>query len=294
MLQSDPLAFVNYRRSDSSMVAQALYLQLRQRFGSRQLFMDVNSIAWGDKWPTRIRSRLERATVVIALIGPRWLKAADRFGRRLLDDPDDWVRLELIEALQHGARVLPILIDDGELMPPAEALPDALRPLSQCQATVLHTGTEAWYQGVKYIGDQLSGLGLKEREGKSQSLPSGPAKQRLPGMTEEQLSIALQDPALQAWEPWEETLPHEYPATRQELRRMFTFDTFAQAIAFMNFLAPRFDEANHHPRWANEWVRVLIRLTTWAAGNRITRVDLDVARKIEEWHQEFQRTDMRR
>ena len=288
MVQSDPLVFLNYRRSDSSIVAQALYLQLRQRFGSRQLFMDVNSIAWGEKWPKRIQSRLEKANIALALIGSGWLKAADQFGRRLLDDPDDWVRMELTDALRKGVRVLPILIDDPRLMPPPEALPEPLRGLSECQAIVLYTGTESWYQGVKYIGDQLSESGLKEREGKNQALPSGPAKQRLPAISEEQLSRELQDPALQAWEPWEETLPHEYPATRQELRRLFVFDTFAEAIAFMNFLAPKFNEVNHHPRWANEWVRVLIRLTTWAAGNRITEVDLRVARNIEEWHGEFQ------
>ena len=106
-------------------------------------------------------------------------------------------------------------------------------------------------------------------------------------MTEAELATALQDPDLRRWEPWEEVLPHEYPFTRQELRRVFEFATFAEAVKFMHFLAPRFDSVNHHPRWANEWVRVTIRLTTWAAGNRLTQIDLDVARQVEQWHREF-------
>jgi hypothetical protein len=52
------LAFISYRRNDTSAVAQGLYLQLKARFGSGQLFMDVNSVPVGKRWPRRIRDKL--------------------------------------------------------------------------------------------------------------------------------------------------------------------------------------------------------------------------------------------
>ena len=107
---AEAVVFLNYRRSDAALAAQALYLQLRERFGSRSLFMDVNSIAWGARWPERIASQLRRASIVLPIVGENWLKAADDHGRRRLDDPKDWVRLELAEALRRRAQVLPILL----------------------------------------------------------------------------------------------------------------------------------------------------------------------------------------
>jgi hypothetical protein len=49
------LAFISYRREDTGPIAQGLYLQLKGRFGSGQLFMDVNSIAVGSRWPQRVK-----------------------------------------------------------------------------------------------------------------------------------------------------------------------------------------------------------------------------------------------
>jgi TIR domain len=74
-------AFISYRRDDSAAVARALYLQLKERFGSGQLFMDVNSMQPGEPWPERIQSELQTATVVLVLIGRKWLFAADQYGK---------------------------------------------------------------------------------------------------------------------------------------------------------------------------------------------------------------------
>ena len=246
--------------------------------------MDVHAIDWGDHWPERISSQLRRATTVMVIMGRNWLTAADQYGRRLLDDPADWVRREIAEALRRRATVMPVLLNDCR-MPPAEALPNQLRGLSARQAVALRTG-DAWDDDLKSIGDKLHRMGVAEREG-GQRLPETPRKRALSGFTETQLIAALDQPELRSWEPWEEVLPSEYPAKRQELRRVFDFGSFAEAIGFMAFLAPRFDQENHHPRWANEWQRVAIRLSTWAAGNRITKEDIRVARKVEQWFLDF-------
>ena len=109
------LAFINYRRDDSAQISQGLYFQLKARFGSGQLFMDVNSVMVGQPWPARIQTRLQKASVVLAVIGPGWLTAADKFGRRKLDAPTDWVREELSVALSDGIPIIPLVFDDFTL-----------------------------------------------------------------------------------------------------------------------------------------------------------------------------------
>ena len=109
------LAFISYRRDDSAQISQGLYFQLKARFGSGQLFMDVNSVMVGQPWPTRIQTRLQKASVVLAVIGPGWLTAADKFGRRKLDAPTDWVREELSVALSDGIPIIPLVFDDFTL-----------------------------------------------------------------------------------------------------------------------------------------------------------------------------------
>jgi hypothetical protein len=66
------------------------------------------------------------------LIGDQWLTVTDEQGRRRLDDPDDFVRLELEAALTRQVRVIPILID-GARMPHAGDLPDSLAKLVRRQ-----------------------------------------------------------------------------------------------------------------------------------------------------------------
>ena len=109
------LAFISYRRDDSAQISQGLYFQLKARFGSGQLFMDVNSVMVGQPWPARIQTRLQKASVVLAVIGPGWLTAADKFGRRKLDAPTDWVREELSVALSDSIPIIPLVFDDFTL-----------------------------------------------------------------------------------------------------------------------------------------------------------------------------------
>lgn len=279
------LAFLSYRRDDTSQVAQALYLQLKEVFGSGQLFMDVNSIRAGEAWPERIRRRIEEATLLLLLIGPSWLFACDKYGRRRIDDRTDWVRNEILHALRKEIPIIPIAVDDRANLPVREALPTELQRLPLVQAEVLRLDPAEWSADVSRLGRVLRGYGLVPRDAhESKPVPSL-IKQRAPALSDEELAKALG--RLPEWEPWRDTLAHEYPVMRQELRRTFTFRSFKEAIAFMKFVAPRFEKRQHHPLWSNTWTTVTIRLTTWDADYKITRYDVETARMVDAAYKEF-------
>jgi hypothetical protein len=74
--------------------------------------------------------------VLLAVIGDRWFAAADEDGRRRLDDPGDFVRLEIEAALARGVRVIPVLVD-GARVPRPDQLPPSLAALARRQAVEL-------------------------------------------------------------------------------------------------------------------------------------------------------------
>ena len=208
-----PLAFISYRRSDSSLASQALHIQLRERFGPSRVFMDVGAIAVGDQWADRLRRAINKATVVLAVVGTGWLKAADAFGRRRLDQPNDWVRLEILTALAARTPILPLLIGGGSEMLPAEGLPPELQPLLNVQ--MLRLREERWDDDVDLVVAALVkdyGFIASDRR---VILPQ--PEIQIPALAEAQLSDALQ--TLPGWEPVETLVAGDYPNARQELRR---------------------------------------------------------------------------
>lgn len=136
------------------------------------------------------------------------------------------------------------------------------------------------------VARELIGYGLKDGDPGPDVLPTpSRRKARLPGLNEDRLNHELED--LLGWEPWEDTTPREYPKSRQELRKNFLFSSFEVATGFMAYLAPRFNNLNHHPRWSNEWTTVQIRLTTWDADNKITNEDVRAAHMVDQARKEF-------
>jgi hypothetical protein len=101
-----PKLFLSYRRSDTQMVAGRLRQSLVGRYGERTVFRDKDSIGAGEDWTQAIREGLTGDVVVLALIGHSWASAVDAQGQRRLDDPTDWNRIELEQALTSGGRVI--------------------------------------------------------------------------------------------------------------------------------------------------------------------------------------------
>ena len=125
--------FISYRRCDAGPYARLLQVRLGQHLPGTPVFMDLDSIEAGADFAEAIKAALESCRVLIALIGPKWLTVSDAEGRPRLDDPDDCVRFEIRTALEHRARVIPVLVD-GVTMPHRRQLPDDLAKLARLNA----------------------------------------------------------------------------------------------------------------------------------------------------------------
>jgi hypothetical protein len=128
--------FMSYRREDTAYPAGWLYDRLAGHFARSQVFKDIDSIELGDDFAEVITTAVGSCDVLLALIGGRWLTVAGQDGRRRLDNPDDFVRLEIEAALARDVRVIPILVE-GARMPRADELPASLSKLARRQALEL-------------------------------------------------------------------------------------------------------------------------------------------------------------
>jgi hypothetical protein len=124
-----PSIFISYRRSDSLDATGRIYDRLSEEFGPTAVFRDIDSIPLGVSFPELLKGALSRTDVVLVVIGPTWLTAADGEGRRRLDDPADFVRLEIETALSCDVPVIPVVVSNARL-PSQSELPGPLSPLA--------------------------------------------------------------------------------------------------------------------------------------------------------------------
>lgn len=168
--------FISYRREEAAYPAGWLYDRLANRYGG-QVFKDVDSIQLGDDFVEVITRAVGSCDVLLALIGDQWLTITDEDGRRRLDDPDDFVRLEIEAALARNVRVIPILVDGAEL-PPADELPPSLAGLVRRQALELSPARFDFDTGrlLKVLDQTLAEL--RATSGTSSGTPTTAAEDR--------------------------------------------------------------------------------------------------------------------
>lgn len=132
-----PRIFISYRRQDCQAQANGLSDGLRSRLPKAHIFMDIDSIPFGTDFARTIETEIQQCTIVLVLIGNNWMGTSSADGTRRIDDPDDYVRLEVRSAvLSPNVRVLPVLVDEAG-MPHAGSLPPDLLPLSRLNAIEL-------------------------------------------------------------------------------------------------------------------------------------------------------------
>jgi TIR domain len=167
--------FISYRRDETAYPAGWLFDRLAQHFGSAQVFKDVDSIELGDDFVEVISRAVGSCDVLLALIGDQWLTITDLHGRRRLDDPDDFVRLEIEAALARKVRIIPILVD-GANMPRADELPTGLSGLVRRQALELSPSRFEYDTSrlLKVLDATLAEMRSAQDDASAISRPAGP------------------------------------------------------------------------------------------------------------------------
>jgi len=133
--------FISYRREDTAGYAGRLYDRLKAAFPGR-VFIDVGEIPPGTDFAKAIEKHIEGCAALIALIGKNW-SASDR-----LQDPEDFVRLEIAGALKRDISVIPVLVGGAEL-PNAATLPEDIQPLLRRQK--ISISDEDWEGGCERL-----------------------------------------------------------------------------------------------------------------------------------------------
>jgi hypothetical protein len=140
-----PRIFLCYRREDSESVAGRIYDRLRTRFGRDNVFMDVDTIPVGVDFRKHLDQAVSRCDVLLAVIGEHWLEVrhgdGPRRGQRRLDDPEDFVRIEIRSALARDIPVVPVLVERAT-MPRADELPEELKDFAWRNAAEVRTGRD--------------------------------------------------------------------------------------------------------------------------------------------------------
>ena len=128
--------FINYRRGDDPGYSGRLFDRLESHFPQGSIFMDVDSIAPGLDFLKVLDDQVGGCDIFLAVVGQGWIGASDETGRRRLDDPNDFVRIEIESALKRDIRVIPVLVNNAE-MPRSDQLPPAMKPFSTRNAVRL-------------------------------------------------------------------------------------------------------------------------------------------------------------
>jgi eukaryotic-like serine/threonine-protein kinase len=138
-----PKIFVSYRRQDSADVTSRLNDRLGAQFGRDSIFLDIDSIPFSVDFRKRLNEGIQQCDVLLAIIGDHWLTSSfdggSKTGKRRLEDPDDYVRIEIESALSLGIPVVPVLV--GRASMPSEAdLPGGLKELAYKNAAEARSG----------------------------------------------------------------------------------------------------------------------------------------------------------
>ena len=129
--------FISYRREDTADITGRIHDRLTYKYGMPAVFKDVDSIPLGTDYRKYLDSKIKECSVALVVIGDDWMKEdPPESGRIRLDNPNDYVRIEVESALARGIPVIPLLVE-GAALPPEERLPEKMKNLVYRQARVI-------------------------------------------------------------------------------------------------------------------------------------------------------------
>lgn len=156
------LIFISYRRRDTQGTAREIHRELSRYYGGEKaIFLDEKNIQKGDNIVDIIRDKLGQCDIFLPLIDSNWVKSfirkedIDELDEGTWQDPNDWVALEIIEALQiEKLEILPVLIDVN--MPKSYSLPHRIKAISSRNA--LELKTDSFYEQIPVIINTIDEL----------------------------------------------------------------------------------------------------------------------------------------
>jgi hypothetical protein len=163
--------FISYRVQDTAGETGRLVDDLKRSFADDQIFLDIENLEPGADFVETIEKSLDTCDVVLAVIGPRWVGSREGQSSRI-NEPNDWVRLEVGTALKRNIRVVPVLVDGGTL-PNADQLPPDLQPLLRRQA--IEISNKRWrYDTDQLIQFLINSAGIQPMKNQPQVIASAP------------------------------------------------------------------------------------------------------------------------
>lgn len=271
-----PLAFISYRRNDEGVSARFIKSELEREFGKESVFMDLDNIRTSNNWQDLINQSLEAATVLIAIIGPKWLQLTDEHYRRRIDFQDDWVNIEISTALKKHIPIIPVLVGRESIFPEA-ALPENIRGLAKIQGIKLSALN--WRDSLASIVTAMKANGFSSSY--EFSFPEIDENLLMPlPLPVDVLNQKLK--ALPGWKIVEYYSREQQPKAGLAIEKVYRLGNFKKAFDFMQKVAKKVNELNHHPEWENVWGTVRIRFSTWDISHQVTRLDLDLAKACDD------------
>jgi hypothetical protein len=208
--------FISYRRHDSKYQARMIYNAFRAVLPPNDLFMDIDTIPVGADFVEVLEQWVGQSETMLALIGPGWVDAIDpKTGRRRLENPNDFVRVEVGAALKRGIPVVPVLLD-GTPVPDPDELPEDLKNLARRQAEFVEFRTFD-----ADVGRLIGKLGLREgslTQTAREQTPAAAEKMRAEGQADRQRR-ETEAKYRAAEEPQQKTTEQEHGAEIEQRRK---------------------------------------------------------------------------
>jgi len=129
--------FISYRRTQGQWIVGQLYDRLAGEFGNDAIFLDVDKIPFGTDFREHIQQILSQCFVMLAVVTKGWLNDAPGV-LPMRDNTEDFVRLELEQAILHGVHIIPMLFDNVS-MPKPDELPGSLQKFPYLNAASFGT-----------------------------------------------------------------------------------------------------------------------------------------------------------
>ena len=150
--------FISYRRETGGMVTGWLYEKLINHYPPQDVFIDIDAIPLGVDFRKYLDREVGKCRVMLVVIDKDWLSVRDENGNRRLDDPRDFVRIEIESALKREIPIIPLLIQSARI-PGHDDLPSSLSELAFRNASQIRGGhdfqrdVERLIKGIDHLLD---------------------------------------------------------------------------------------------------------------------------------------------